>query len=126
MAANENNLVGCLFDSSLGFFGNEGTPEYEARLRYVCCDPLIGPDGVQTVAYAQSTTNCQWFVTSSCEQPELAFRVGDFQFSEEAFLLGRYGVEGENWMYTEDLSLIHICSIVVDIFTPIREDFLAK
>lgn len=102
VAANENNLVGCLFDSSLGFFGNEGTPEYEARLRYVCCDPLIGPDGVQTVAYAQSTTNCQWFVTSSCEQPELAFRVGDFQFSEEAFLLGRYGVEGENWMYTED------------------------
>lgn len=102
VAANEKNLVGAIPDSSLGFFGGEGTPEYEARLRYWPADPLVGPKGVQTVAYNQSATNCQWFVTKYCEQPELAFRVGDFQFSEEGFLLGRFGIEGEHWMRVED------------------------
>lgn len=98
-AADGKNRVGCLFDSSLGFLGSASV---ETRLQYTCNDPLTGPEGVRTVAYAQSTTTIAWAVTTYCEQPELAFRVGDFMFSEEGFLRGRFGNEGEQWITVED------------------------
>ena len=65
------------------------------RLRYICIDPLTGPEGVKYTAYNQSATNGQWHVTTYAENPELCFRVGDMQFTEEFFLLGRFGVENE-------------------------------
>lgn len=98
-AADGKNRVGCLFDSSLGFLGSASV---ETRLQYTCCDPLTGPEGVRTVAYAQSTTTIAWAVTTYCQQPELAFRVGDFLFSEESFLFGRFGIEGKQWITVED------------------------
>ena len=102
VAANNNNLVGCLFDSSLGFFGGEeGSETYLAKQRYRTINPLVGPNGYQSVAFAASATNIQWVVTADCEQPELAFRVGDFQFQEEGYMRGRFGVENENWMTTD-------------------------
>ena len=41
-------------------------------------------------------------VTPWAENPELCFRVGDFQFCEEGYLRGRYGIEPDNWMYVDD------------------------
>ena len=107
VAGTAGNKVGALFDSSLGFFGNDTEELVEARLRYWPADPLIGPKGVQYVSYNQSSTNCQWFVTADCENPELAFRVGDFCFCEEGYLMGRFGVKDVNWMYVEDYLAKH-------------------
>ena len=105
VAANDKNMVGCLFDSSLGFFGGEeGSETYNAKRRYRTIAPLTGPEGYCSVAYAASATNIQWVVTADCEMPELAFRVGDFQFQEEGYMRGRYGVEGENWISTDAYS----------------------
>lgn len=40
------------------------------------------------------------FITEDCENPEMAFKVIDFLYSEEAFMAMRYGVEGRDWQYT--------------------------
>jgi len=107
VAGTAGNKVGALFDSSLGFFGNDTEELVEARLRYWPAAPLIGPEGVQYVSYNQSSTSPQWFVTANCSNPELAFRVGDAMFCEEAYLLGRFGVQNVNWMLTEDYLAKH-------------------
>ena len=99
--AAQSNVLGALFDSSMGFFASKDTPEYQIRLNYWPCDPLVGPNGYQGVAYEPSTTSSMWFVTKDCTNPELAVRVGDFIFCEEGFLRGRFGVEGENWIKVE-------------------------
>lgn len=100
--AAQSDVLGALFDSSMGFFASKDTPEYAIRLNYWPCDPLTGPNGYRGVAFAASATNPQWFVTTTASNPELAFRVGDFIFCEEGFLRGRFGVEGENWCKVSD------------------------
>lgn len=60
--------------------------------------PLKGPDGVQLARYNPDTANNQWFITADCKNPELAFKVGDFMFTEEAFRLCRVGEEGVSWV----------------------------
>ncbi len=104
--AAQSNVLGALFDSSMGFFASKDTPEYQIRLNYWPCDPLTGPNGYRGVCYVPSQTNCQWMVTRDCTNPELAVRVGDFIFQEEGYLRGRFGIENENWMklstYLED------------------------
>ena len=83
----DENVVGVTTNSSLAYVGSYGTENHDKyRLRYICIAPLTGPNGVQYTSYAQSATTQIWFVTADCENPELAFRVGDFQFTEEAFL----------------------------------------
>ena len=107
VAGTAGNKVGALFDSSLGFFGNDTEELVEARLRFWPASPLTGPEGVSYVSYNQSSTSPLWFVTSYCKNPELAARVGDCMFCEEAYMLGRFGVEGENWIKTEDYLAKH-------------------
>ena len=99
----DENVVGATTNSSLAYVGSFGTENHDKyRLRYICIAPLTGPKGVQYTSYAQSSTTQIWFVTADCQNPELAFRVGDFQFTNEAFLFQRYGAEGINWMSAED------------------------
>ena len=99
VACVEEDLVGVVTNSSCAFMGAANDPY---RLRYVCVNPLVGPDGVCFSAYAASATTTCWMVTPWANNPELCFRVGDFQFTEEGFLRGRFGVEGEHWMTKED------------------------
>lgn len=63
--------------------------------------PLEGPNGVKLAHYNPTTANNQWFVTADCKNPELAFKVGDFMFTEEAFRLCRVGEEGVSWVESE-------------------------
>jgi len=99
VACAEEDIVGVVTNSSCAFMGQATDP---IRLRYICLNPLTGPEGVCYSFYtASSTVNC-WMITSWCTNPELAFRVGDFMFCEEGFLRGRFGIEGENWMTKED------------------------
>ena len=99
VAGTDEDVVGVMTNSSLAFMGAGDDPY---RLRYICIAPLTGPDGVKYTAYTQSATNSQWHVTTYAENPELCFRVGDAQFTEEFFLAGRFGVENENWMTSEN------------------------
>lgn len=64
--------------------------------------PLQGPEGVQYARYARGYPSCQWFVTKDCKDPELAVRVGDFMFTDEAYLLNRFGLEGEHYVLAKE------------------------
>lgn len=63
--------------------------------------PLVGPEGVQLSYYNPTTASNHWFVTADCKNPELAIKVGDFMFTEEAFRLCRVGEEGVSWVASE-------------------------
>ncbi len=102
VAGTDADVVGVMTNSSLAFMGNKDTETYAYRLRYICIDPLTGPEGVKYCAYIAPATNSQWHVTAYASNPELAFRVGDAQFTEDFFLAGRFGVENENWMTAEN------------------------
>ncbi len=99
VACSEDDIVGVVTNSSCAFMGQANDP---IRLRYICLNPLTGPEGVCFASYAASATSNCWMVTSYAENPELCFRVGDYQFTEEGFLRGRFGVENENWMTKEN------------------------
>ncbi len=93
------DVVGVMTNASCDFMGPETD---ENRLRFIPIAPLTGPEGVRYASYEASAAVGCWHVTSYAENPELCFRVGDFQFCEEGFLRGRYGVEGQNRMTKED------------------------
>ena len=104
VACADEDIVGVVTNSSCAFMGQSDT---YPRLRYVPIAPLTGPEGVCYSAYAASATTTCWMVTPWAKNPELCFRVGDFQFQEEGYLRGRYGLEGENWMLKEDYLALH-------------------
>lgn len=69
--------------------------------------PLAGPTGIQQSPYVESWVETSFLITSSCETPEVAFRVGDAMMFDalsdptlEA-LNGVYGPEGEGWAKAE-------------------------
>lgn len=47
--------------------------------------------------YVDMTSGFSWFITDKCENPEIAFKVGDFLMGEEASLVQMYGEEGKYW-----------------------------
>ena len=101
--------VGVITSSSISFLGPGTDP---VRLRFIPIDPLTGPNGVRQASYTRSTAQSCWFITpwTKEQDPELAelcFRVGDFQFCEEGYLRGRYGIEGQNWSTAEDFKKAH-------------------
>lgn len=60
-------------------------------------EPLTGPEGVQYTPYAPIGYTPEFFVTSACENPELAFRVGEAFYDYEMSLNNRYGEYGVDW-----------------------------
>lgn len=97
-----NNVVGVVTASQIYFMENKEEGAENIALNYWSVAPLYGPEGYRTVAYAASSAYPQWMVTADCTNPELAFRVGDFIFSEEGFRRGYWGVEGQNYLSVED------------------------
>lgn len=60
-------------------------------------EPLKGPEGIQYTPYAALGYTAEFFVTSECENPELAFRVGEAFYDYEMSLNNRYGQYGVDW-----------------------------
>lgn len=64
--------------------------------------PIQGPEGVQFARYSRVYPVCQWFVTKDCANPEMAVRVGDFLFTDEARILNRFGLEGDHYILAKE------------------------
>ena len=60
--------------------------------------PLEGPTGLRQATYSPTKASNVWMITADCDNPELAYRVGDFMFTDEAFLLCRVGEKGVSWV----------------------------
>lgn len=70
---------------------------------YICIEPLVGPEGVQWASFEESAAKVSYLVTANCENPEAAFRLGDLLSSEVMGISQRWGQQGVNWDYAENV-----------------------
>ena len=82
----------------------EGTDIYR-RSEYNYIVALEGPTGRKVSHYQPSLPSVGAVITSDCENPDAAFLVLDYLCSEEMGLTSRYGKQGENWEYWENVQL---------------------
>ncbi len=59
--------------------------------------PLTGPDGVRENPVTPSTPSVVMMITSACENPDAAFRLGDYLCSQEMTIWGRFGRKDLEW-----------------------------
>jgi putative aldouronate transport system substrate-binding protein len=60
--------------------------------------PLIGPEGIRNATVKTPLPRPAGVITASCANPEAVFKLFDLMLSEAAFLIGRYGEEGVDWV----------------------------
>lgn len=75
----------------------------EARLKYdyVCC--LEGPSGKMEAYYGDNLAYVGAMITTDCENPEAAFIVMDYMMSQELGIMQRWGLEGEDWDWYDNV-----------------------
>jgi len=74
----------------------------ERLLHYVALPPLKGPEGKAYALKADYSVACSGVITKYCEHPLAAYRLLDFMMSEEASLMTRYGVQGQDWDWAKE------------------------
>jgi putative aldouronate transport system substrate-binding protein len=75
----------------------EDNPPYDRHKHWEALAPLKGPNGVQYTAIYQYISGAGFVITDRCKNPEAAFRLADYLWSEEGTLLMESGLEGVNW-----------------------------
>jgi len=65
--------------------------------------PMVGPAGKQYATFAPSVANPAFLITANCENPELAFKLGDLLQSAHIGITQRWGYEGLDWDYPENV-----------------------
>lgn len=76
---------------------DSGMASVEFFENYKMMGPVEGPDGVCYSAYNNPGCSQNWFVTTSCENPELAFAIGEYGYSFDVTMTERYGTKDVNW-----------------------------
>ncbi len=99
----EVNLVGSLSSGSLSRWNSYDTSVNGQQ--YEMLAPLQGPEGFAYTPYIQYNSAPIWFVTSSCQNPELAVKLGDMFFNNEFTMIARFGEEGVDW--TKDEAMLN-------------------
>lgn len=101
----KDSIIGAFVGHPSPLFGTDGV---ERVKEYTPMPAMAGPDGVNW------TPNSGWFasygtqITSSCENPDLAFRVMDAISKEDISISHRYGEEGVDWIYTDQGEPNHV------------------
>ena len=94
-----DQIVGCWSYLSPSFISND----HPSKNEWVLLDPLVGPDGYCSTAYAPDLPANKAYITADCEHPEVAFRLLDLMCSDEMTLMNRWGVEGVNYVFVKDI-----------------------
>ncbi|MBE5782941.1 MAG: extracellular solute-binding protein [Clostridiales bacterium] len=76
------------------------------RNDFICYQPLINEEfGGPLASYRPSTVpngNC-FFITKNCKNPDAAFKLGDTIVSRHFVITTRWGQEGQDWDYIENV-----------------------
>lgn len=62
--------------------------------------PVEGPAGARYQLhndFVDQSSDYSWFITDKCQNPEAAFKVGDFLMGNECTMVQQYGEKGKNW-----------------------------
>ena len=94
-----DQIIGCLPYVSPSFINND----HPSKQEWVLMVPLTGPDGFCSTGYSADLPANQAVITADCEHPEVAFRVLDTMCREDFTISNRWGKQGENWDYVEDI-----------------------
>jgi putative aldouronate transport system substrate-binding protein len=96
-------IVGAMPAGWMGIFTQYGAKSNRWK-EYVPVAPLAGPSGMRQIPVYSlgKVTDGAFVITKACKNPEAAFRLGDFFFSEEATLRSVFGREGEEWAYVKE------------------------
>ncbi|HIT08363.1 MAG TPA: extracellular solute-binding protein [Candidatus Merdivicinus faecavium] len=110
----EEAVVGVTCAGSTSMFGSD--PAVVGRMALL--EPLTGPNGVCGVSYQPSTAGRIWYITKDAEDPELAFRCGDWFFGEEQSWTARYGEKDVHW--TDDPEITQDYLPMFEQYTPVK------
>jgi putative aldouronate transport system substrate-binding protein len=96
----EPHLLGAVSGGWMGTYTIPQTLEQGGEMdNWIAIPPLLGPEGVQTAAYAPwgfSVGRC--VITNKAANPDVAFRFCDLLYSAEATMRNVFGVEGTDWI----------------------------
>lgn len=90
----EPEVVGCVARISATNLGSTDI----RRGQYTTVDPLEGPAGERNTQWTEQLPSIQMVITANCENPEAAFKLGDYLCSETMSIWNRYGEEGVDWV----------------------------
>jgi len=76
------------------------------RDEFMFLAPLKGPKGVQYTGYRPTILFQSMLITSNCKDPDSAFRMGDYMWRPEFAIITRYGEEGVQWDYPQNVRSI--------------------
>ncbi len=100
MANDPNDILGAFLSPGVTFTAQQNSPGVMER--YVGIGPLTGPGGVKLSTVITSMPKPNGVITTACQYPEEVFRLFDLMLSKEACLMGRYGVQGEDWDFAAE------------------------
>lgn len=88
--------------TTVGVLGNYSSSIFPSsdprRAGYYPLGALEGPTGLQQTAQTPNIPYARYFVTTKCQNVELAMKLGDLLSGREMSTWNRYGIEGENWV----------------------------
>lgn len=100
----EPHLLGATSGGWMGTYTEPKTLAQGGEMdNWIAVPPLLGPEGVQTAAYAPWGFNVGRFVvTSAAEHPDVVFRLADLMYSNEATMRNTFGVPEIDWIVPPD------------------------
>ena len=103
-AIGENPDVVILGASGGGFSGTfvpRPSPQQRQEL-YDSIPPLTGPNGLKVTSYQNpKPATGRFYISSTCEYPEIAFKWGDARLDMDESISLMYGIRGKGWKYAE-------------------------
>ncbi len=89
----------------------------EWRNDFVAGQPLVNRDtGKPLTAFRPSVpNNGSFFITKNCKNPEAAFRIGDLMVSEYFGIVTRWGQEGVDWDYLENVKDVDLSDLTANV-----------
>lgn len=82
---------------------NDIAEQYKTKLKYDWVPALETPEGNKEAYYSDVTAKNGAVITVDCENPDAAFIVLDYMCSETMSITWRWGQEGVNWDYWENV-----------------------
>jgi len=82
---------------------NDAVQQYKTRMQYAYVAGLEGPNGTIEARYRPNLPAVGAVISVDCENPLAAFLVLDYMCKEEVSITNRFGEQGVNWDYWEDV-----------------------
>jgi putative aldouronate transport system substrate-binding protein len=96
LANDPRNILGGFASKSITDVLFQSNPELINN--FVHIPPLTGPNGARGATVRTPMPKPAGVITANCKNPEAVFMLFDLMLSEEAFLIGRYGEQGVDWI----------------------------